>query len=134
MDMYMSKDRLVDELEPVCSRDDLIKLQNMVGEVRVSKEMRVYITSIAQASRSGKLFTRGISTRGALALMRSSQACAMLDGRDYVMPEDVRKMSSPVLAHRLVLSPEARLGAKGITAEKALNRLISGLQVPVRAK
>ena len=58
----------------------------------------------------------------------------MLDGRDYVMPEDVRKMSSPVLAHRLVLSPEARLGAKGITAEKALNRLISGLQVPVRAK
>ena len=134
LDMYMSKDRLVDELEPVCSRDDLIKLQNMVGEVRVSKEMRVYITSIAQASRSGKLFTRGISTRGALALMRSSQACAMLDGRDYVMPEDVRKMSSPVLAHRLVLSPESRLGAKGITAEKALNRLISGLQVPVRAK
>ena len=132
--LYMAKDKLTDELEPVCTRDDLIKLQAMVGEVRVSKEMRVYITSIAQASRSGKLFTRGISTRGALALMRSSQCSAMLDGRDYVMPEDVRKMAVPVLAHRLTLSPEARLGAKGMTAEKALTRLISGLQVPVRSK
>ena len=134
LEMYSAADKLTDELEPVCTREDLIKLQDMVGEVRVSKEMRVYITSIAQASRSGKLFTRGISTRGALALMRSSQACALLDGRDYVMPEDVRKMASPVLAHRLTLSPEARLGAKGTTTQKALSRLISGLQVPVRIK
>ena len=134
LDMYMTKDRLIDELEPVCTRDDLIKLQDMVGEVRVSKEMRVYITSIAQASRSGKLFARGISTRGALALMRASQASALIDGRDYVMPEDVRKMAVPVLAHRLTLSPEARLGSRGITTEKALSRLISGLQVPVRSK
>ena len=134
LDIYMTKDRLIDDLEPVCMREDLVKLQDMVGEVRVSKEMRVYITSIAQASRSGKLFARGISTRGALALMRASQASALIDGRDYVMPEDVRKMAVPVLAHRLTLSPEARLGARGITTEKALGRMISSLQVPVRSK
>ena len=134
LEIYMTRDRLTDALEPVCTRDDLLKLQEMVCEVRVSKEMRNYVTSIAQASRSGRLFARGISTRGALALMRSSQASALLDGRDYVMPEDVRKMAAPVLAHRLTLSPEARLGVKGMTVEKALSRMINGLPVPVRSK
>ena len=52
----------------------------------------------------------------------------------YVMPEDIRKMASPVLSHRVVLSPEARLSAKGMTAERAVLRLIAGVPVPVRAK
>ncbi len=134
LDMYSTNDRLVDDLEPVCSAGDIIELKQLVTEVRVSKEMRYYITSIAQASRTSKLFTRGISTRGAIALMRASQACALLNGRDYVMPEDVKKMACPVLAHRIVLSPEARMSTRGITDEKVITRLISGLQVPVRVK
>ena len=66
--------------------------------------------------------------------MRSAQAAALLDGREYVMPEDVRKMAAPVLSHRVVLSPEFRLGPKAITPEKALARLIAAVQVPVRVK
>ncbi|MBQ4452704.1 MAG: MoxR family ATPase [Clostridia bacterium] len=134
LNMYMERDRLVDELEPVCTCEDLIRLQGKVGEVRVSREMRSYIVSIAQASRQGKVFERGISPRGAIALMRSAQAAALLDGREYVMPEDVRKMAAPVLSHRVVLSPEFRLGPKAITPEKALARLIAAVQVPVRVK
>ena len=134
LDMYMKRNRLIDELEPVCTQGDIIKLRGMVGDIRVSREMRVYIAQIAQASRQSKLFDRGISTRGALALMRSAQAAALLDGRDYVMPEDVRRLAQPVLSHRIVLSPEARVGAKGLTAEKALARLITSVQVPVRVK
>lgn len=134
LDLYMKKDSKLTELEAVCTYEELIRLQSMVGEVKVSKEMRVYITGIAQASRNSKLFARGISTRGAIALMRSAQACALLAGRDYVAPDDVRKMACPVLAHRVVLSPEARLNSHGASTEKTLARLIASLQVPVRVK
>ena len=134
LDMYSSNDRLVDDLKPVCTAEDIEQLKELVGEVRVSKEMRYYITTIAQASRASKLFARGISTRGAIALMRASQACALLDGREYVMAEDVKRMACPVLAHRIVLSPEARMSARGITNDKVVSRLISSLQVPVRVK
>lgn len=134
LNMYMTGEKPLQSLEPVCSREDILRLQKMVGDVRVSKEMRVYITQIAQASRSYRAFSRGISTRGAISLMHSAQACAMLAGRDYVTPEDIRKMAGPVLAHRVVLSPEARLGMKGATAERMLSRLISSIQVPVRLR
>ena len=134
LNMYMTGAKPLNDLRPVCAKEDILRLQQMVGEVRVSKEMRAYIVAIAQASRSYRAFTRGISTRGAIALMKSAQACALLDGRDYVMPEDVRKMLVPVIAHRVVLSAEARIGAKGMTAERALARMVSGIQVPVRIK
>ena len=134
LNMYMTGEKPLQTLEPVCTREDILRLQKMVGDVRVSKEMRAYITQIVQASRSYRAFSRGISTRGAISLMRSAQACAMLAGRDYVTPEDIRKMAGPVLAHRVVLSPEARLGMKGATAERMLARLISSIQVPVRLR
>lgn len=134
LNMYMTGVKPLNDLQPVCTKEDILRLQQMVGEVRVSKEMRAYIAAIAQASRAYRAFMRGISTRGAISLMRSAQACALLDGRDYVMPEDIRKMLAPVIAHRVVLSAEARIGAKGMTAEKALMRLVSGIQVPVRIK
>ena len=134
LNMYMTGAKPLSDLRPVCAKEDILRLQQMVGEVRVSKEMRSYVVAIAQASRSYRPFTRGISTRGAIALMKSAQACALLDGRDYVMPEDIRKMLVPVIAHRVVLSAEARIGAKGMTAERALTRLVSGIQVPVRIK
>lgn len=132
--MYMTGENKLEMLNPVCSCDDLLRLMQMVGEVKVSKEIRTYITEIAQSSRVSKMFTRGISTRGALALMRASQASALLAGRDYVNPDDVKNMILPVLSHRVILSPEARLGAKGITSEKALSKLVASVQVPVRVK
>lgn len=132
--MYMTGENKLEMLNPVCSCDDLLRLMQMVGEVKVSKEIRTYITEIAQSSRVSKMFTRGISTRGALALMRASQASALLAGRDYVNPDDVKNVILPVLSHRVILSPEARLGAKGITSEKALSKLVASVQVPVRVK
>ncbi len=134
LNLYMTGAKPLNELEPVCARDDILRLQQMVGDVHVSKEMRTYISQIAQASRAYRAFERGISTRGAISLMRSAQACAMLDGREYVSPEDIRKMAPPVLSHRLVLSPEARLSMKGASPERLLARMISGVSVPVRLK
>lgn len=134
LEMYKNGPKPLDDIRPVCSGEDLLRLMNDVCEVSVSKEMRVYIINLANATRASKSFVRGISTRAALALMRSAQACALLDGREYVMPEDVRKMSVPVLAHRLVLSPEAKLGAREITSEKALERILGAVKVPVKVR
>jgi len=134
LEMYSAGSKPLDELKPVCSRDDLLRLCEQVLDVSVSKEMRVYIINLANATRASRSFVRGISTRAALALMRSAQACALLDGRDYVMPEDVRKMAVPVLAHRLMLSPEARLGARDVTPEKSLEKLLGTLKVPVKVR
>lgn len=134
LDLYMTGAKPLDTMEPVCTAADILQLQQDVNSVKVSKEMRVYIASIAQASRNASLFARGISTRGAIALMHSAQACALLSGRDYVTPEDIRKMTCPVLSHRLILNPEFKIGTKGMTNEKALQRLLANVQVPVRVK
>ena len=73
-----------------------------------------------------------MSTRAAISLLRAAQAHALLDGRDFVSPEDVQQMAEPVLAHRLVLSPEARM--RNMTAERVLQGVMSGVQVPVKVK
>ncbi|MCR4621371.1 MAG: MoxR family ATPase [Clostridiales bacterium] len=134
LEIYRGAKSHVEEIEPICGETDILELQQQVTQVRVSREMRMYITNIAQASRSAKLFGRGISTRGAIALMRAAQAGALTRGRDYVIPEDVRDLASPVLAHRLSLSPEARISQKNASEEKALTRLIASIPVPVRSK
>ena len=74
----------------------------------------------------------GISTRAAISLLRAAQAYALLDGRDFVKPEDVQKMAEPVLAHRLVLSPEARM--RNMTAQRILANVMGAVQVPVKVK
>ena len=122
----------MEELSPICTAGDIVRLQQEVEQVYTSYEIRAYVSGIAAASRRSRELQLGISTRGAIALLRAAQACALTDGRDYVLPEDVQKMAKPVLAHRLVLSPEARM--RGMTQERCLQGLISLVQVPVKAK
>ncbi len=90
------------------------------------------MAQLSAATRSHPLLTLGASPRGSIALLRASQGCALLSGRDYVLPEDVKLMAVPVLAHRLVLSPEARM--KGQTADGILSALLSSVPVPMRLK
>ena len=73
-----------------------------------------------------------MSTRAAISLVRAAQANALLEGRDYVKPDDVQKLAEPVLAHRLVLSPEARM--RNMTAQRVLNNVLGSVQVPVKVK
>lgn len=118
------------QLRPVCSAREILLYQAEVSKVYTSKEVRVYVSQIAAASRKYAGLSLGISTRGAIALMRAGQARALLNGRDYVIPEDIQKMAQSVLAHRLQLSPEARM--RSITPERALQAVIGSVQVPVR--
>jgi len=120
----------VREMTPICGAEDVLALQKMTEQIYVSKEVRHYIAMIAQASRKHPSLQLGVSTRGAIFLLRAAQARALLQGREYVLPEDVQQMAAPVLSHRVLLSAEARM--RNMTGEKVLLSVIRSVQVPVR--
>ena len=94
---------LMDELQPVSSKEDILKARQEIRKVRLSEDLMVYITELTGATRKRKDVACGISPRGTLALVRCAQAQAWLEGRAYVVPEDIKRLAVPVLAHRLVL-------------------------------
>ena len=132
LERYTSGARPREELKPICSSQDIVKLQQQVDTVYTSREVRAYISAIAAASRKNGALQLGVSTRAAISLLRAGQARALLMGRDYVSPEDIQKMAEPVLAHRLVLSPEARM--RNMTAQRVLGNILGAVQVPVKAR
>ena len=117
-------------IEPVCTAQDIIALQEMVKQVYCSPEVRMYVATLVAATRQEPALALGASTRAAIALIHGAQACAMLAGRNYIIPEDVQHMAIPVLSHRLVLSPESRM--KGITAQSVVMKVLKATPVPVK--
>ena len=117
-------------IEPICTAQDVLGMQEMVTQVYCSPEIRSYVANLAAATRRDPAFTLGASTRAAIALIRGGQACALLDQRDFVLPEDVQHMFLPVLAHRMVLAPETRM--KGLQAEQILLTILQNTEVPVK--
>ena len=132
LERYTSGRKPMEDLRPICTSNDIVLLQQEVEKVYSSKEVRAYISAIAAASRRSNALQLGVSTRAAIALLRAAQAYALINGRDFVAPEDVQKMAEPVLAHRLVLSPEARM--RNMTAERILAGIMGSVQVPVKVK
>ncbi len=122
--------RPLESIRPICSARDIMALSRQVSDVYVSKEVRTYISLIAAASRKSAGLQLGISTRASISLLKASQARALLSGRDYVLPDDVQQMAPHVLSHRIMLSPEARM--RNLSTERALQSVISSVQVPVR--
>ena len=120
----------VGKLNHVCTIEDVIKLQEAVKKVRVADNVMGYIYNIVAATRKEKRFVTGASPRATLALIRAAQAAALIAGRDYVKPDDIKQMYVPVLLHRLTLSVEARMAHED--PETVLRGLISGVEVPVK--
>ena len=127
---YTSGAKPLESLRAICSARDILALSNQVDEIYASKEVRTYIAMIAAASRKSAGLQLGISTRASISLLKASQARALMSGRDYVLPDDIQQMATPVLAHRIMLSPEARM--RNLSTERALSALIGSVQVPVR--
>ncbi|WP_304432577.1 AAA family ATPase [Acutalibacter muris] len=114
------------ELQPVCTQEEILALQRQSREVFVHKVMMGYIASLSQASRTMKGVELGISPRGTLALLRACQSYALIQGRDFVTPEDVKAVAVPVIAHRLDLS-----GVTGTAGQKkAAEDLLNSVTVP----
>jgi MoxR-like ATPase len=119
----------LEELEPVTTPDEVLHAAAACREVHVDKELRWYITEVTRATRRHEAIELGASPRGTLALFHCAQALAALRGRDFVLPDDVKELVIPVLAHRVVLSPDARL--RGRDARQLLGEIVEAVQVPV---
>lgn len=110
--MHIARKTLIDQLPRVISGEELADMQREVFSVTVHDAIIAYITEIAAASRASRDLSLGVSPRGSLALMRASQAAAYIEGRNYVTPDDVRKMLPFVLNHRVILKKEAIIAGK----------------------
>ena len=118
----------LDTLMPVSSADVLMELQGLVPQIHVDPSINELIVNIVQATRLNGNIALGCSPRGTLCLHRAAQAWALYNARDYVIPDDVLKMAIPVLAHRVVLSQEAKF--KKVTAIEVLNQIVSNMKIP----
>ena len=117
------------QLEPVSHVATLLALQEMVHQVHVDPSINEYIVNIVRKTRAHAMITLGASPRGTLCLHRAAQAWALYQNRMYVIPDDVVKMAIPVLAHRLVLSQEAKF--KKLTATGIMESVIAEIKVPI---
>ncbi len=112
----------------VCAPEDLDACKEEILAVRVDESITAYILSIVETTRRVSSVAVGASPRGSVALLLTSKALAAMNGRDYVIPDDVRDLALPVLRHRIILKPEAAMD--GLTADKALENLLSQIKVP----
>jgi len=119
----------VDSLSAVTNADEVLELQQQVQSVTVEQSLAEYMLELTDHTRRHKELTLGVSTRGALTLYRASQAVAFVGGRDYVIPDDVKEVAIPVLAHRVVCSGVLREGHRQRAAQ-ILKSLLDSIAVP----
>jgi MoxR-like ATPase len=118
----------VGELGQVCGSQEILGLQAAVREVYVDVLVQEYIVKIVDATRAHQSVYLGASPRGSLSLQRLAQARAILQGRDYVLPDDVKRLVYPALAHRILLNAQARV--KGVTTQQVVQDCIDRIPVP----
>jgi len=119
----------VESLRPVVVAEDILQLQRAVRNVRVDEAIADYLLDIVHATRKGEDLHVGVSTRGALTLYRAAQSLALVSGRDYVVPDDVKTLAVPVLAHRVVGKSFLQAGEFG-AAEAIIRDLVDRIRVP----
>jgi MoxR-like ATPase len=122
----------VSALNPVLTVDELIELQGSIDRVRVDDSLVDYLLAIVQATRHTDQLLLGASPRGAISLHRAAQAHALVQGRDYCLPDDIKRLAVPVLAHRLIVSRRMELGpSHDQEAERVVEELLSAIPVPL---
>jgi MoxR-like ATPase len=119
----------IDDVQPVVSGEELVAAQRAVREVHVDEKVRRYLTQIVHQTRSCDDLSLGGSPRASIALFRCAQALAAVSGRNYVLPDDVKKIAPPVLTHRVIVRPESRL--RKMTAAAIVEDLIEDVPVPM---
>lgn len=127
--LRFKRDNPVTSQPEILREDDIRKIIEMVRGVRVDDRVLEYIRDIVVASRSHEKLMLGASHRASIALLRASRAVAMISGRDYVIPDDVKYLVPKVLSHRLIVKPELEL--EEVTSADVINELLSEVNVPV---
>ena len=119
----------LDELKPVMTAAEIVALQDKVPSVKLDNALIEYILNIVEATRNDEELHLGVSPRGALALTQACQAAALLRGRDYVIPDDVKELVIPVCAHRVISKTYLHNGDANVTA-RVLQRILDQIATP----
>ena len=118
----------LDDVQPVASADEIIGLQQAVRNVMMEESVSRYLLRLVSATRNAIGVQLGVSTRGSLQLARMARAYALIQGRDYVLPEDLKRLAEPVLAHRLVLDTQSRYS--GTDKSTVIHDLLGRVPIP----
>lgn len=130
--MMQNKAHPISTLTSVINIETILGIQSMIHKVHVDNSLREYIVKIVDATRNDPGLILGSSPRGSIALYKASQAYAAINGRDYVIPEDIKGLATEVLKHRLILRSETKL--KNVKAENIIERILSSTPVPMENK
>ena len=123
---FMSENPM-DSLKPVCTKEDLMEMRKECQEVFIHPELKEYIVNLVQATRSHPSVALGVSPRGTLAFVKVLKVYAAMNDRNYVIPEDIKKLARPVMAHRMITYSSV---ASNKTEESILDGILSGTAVP----
>ncbi len=127
-----NRSRKPDHLKPVMQAEEILESQSLVDEVRVDDSLLDYIMAIVEATRQSEFLQVGVSPRGALALRRAAQALAHFEGRNFCIPDDIKNLVLPVLAHRVIVSSKYVSPYKqSEEAEDILNEILKNIAVPL---
>jgi len=118
----------VNEIDAVLGLEDLCALQNSVDQIRIEESVSEYLLEIVEATRNHPQLRLGVSTRGALLYARMVRSRAIFQERDYVIPEDIKQLAEPVLAHRILMETKAQYG--GTTQVKIIQDIVESIKVP----
>ena len=125
------KSEPIENLKQVIDKDNLVEIQNYIGQINISPEILNYMVELCENTRNHPLIELGVSPRGLLALSRMVRACAVINERDYVIPADVKDVFLDVCAHRIILRPRAKL--EGMTARSILEGVLANTKSPTIA-
>ena len=125
------KSEPLDQLQQIIDRDSLVEIQNYIGQINISNDILNYMVTLCENTRNHPLIELGVSPRGLLALSRMVRACAVINERDYVVPQDVRDVFCDVCAHRIILRPRAKL--EGMTSRNILEGVLENTKAPTIA-
>jgi MoxR-like ATPase len=120
----------LEHLEPVLEEQEVRDLQAHVASIHVNESLVDYLMAIVETTRTHAEAALGVSTRGALTYFKACQALAMVNGRDFVIPEDVKRLAGPVLSHRIVMKDRRLLRADGSPEQRFIQRIVSEIPVP----
>jgi len=120
----------LEHLEPVLDESDVRDLQEHVNAIHVNESLVEYLMTIVQTTRTHAEMALGVSTRGALVYFKACQALAMVNGRDFVIPEDVKRLASPVLSHRILMKERRMMRGDSAPEARFIQRILNETPVP----
>ncbi|HEY4485557.1 MAG TPA: MoxR family ATPase, partial [Nitrospiria bacterium] len=120
------------DLKPVLNASEVLDLQNEVDRVRMDDSLVDYLLALARATRASEVLALGVSPRGAMALRKAAQAYALVDGRNFCVPDDIKRLAPLVFSHRVIINARPdHLGRRAGEAERILEDLVGRVPVPV---